>query len=140
MIDRYIRKIFFIILFNTSLLAIEYNRNFTPGLTVNQGDTIWINVQITNNELSGLKGLLYSEQIPIGINVVNNGVKIDGNEYSDYTFEIDRVVTIYPERYSYRWILQTPPDFLESGEVSPMPTLPLWSILIASAFRVLNIK
>ncbi len=99
--------------------SIEYLRTFSPDTSVLTGDTIWITIQITNNEIDTTKGIVFSDQIPSNIEVIDDGIRINTIIYGDYIYEIGYPGEVYTSHIPYRWVFQTPPDFTDTGYLLP---------------------
>jgi hypothetical protein len=81
-------------------------------------ELITVSVNFTNNETSSLRGFYYAEQVPEGLVVNTVGVSINGNPVSNYLFKSVSVGDVYPGNVVYRWILETPAEFLENNPIS----------------------
>jgi hypothetical protein len=114
---KYFYSIIILLIFKNGF-CFDYQRSFSD-TTVHTGDTIRVQVHLMNKESDTLKGVVYSEYIPINISVVNFGVKINDNIYQECLFESGSINETYLDHIPYRWIFQSPPDFAEGGYLLP---------------------
>jgi len=97
--------------------SVEYTIGVSPDTVVFIGDTIWVEMTLTNNEASTIRGLTYSEQIPNSIDVIYGYTRMNDQEYDGIMTEIGAANEINQNYTPYRWVFQTPPDFSEAGSL-----------------------
>jgi len=106
--------IFTLLLIN-QLTAVEYSRVVSPGNTVNVNDTIWVMVEIRNEHPDTLKGLVYSEQIPFNVLIIQKDVTLNDNNFNDFVFEVGELSEVANNHIPYRWVFQEPGNFSSPG-------------------------
>lgn len=80
-------------------------------------DSIIINVGFTNSETHAINGFYYTEHIPQGLTVNTVTVRINGQEISNYLFESGIADEVYLGCIVYRWIFETPPNFVDDNPI-----------------------
>ena len=111
-------SIIFFLIYNTSG-AVVFERNFQPDTSVNPGDTIKVTTTIRNDDTDTLKGLVYSEQVPLEAEIIFYSVLINNSVYDGITYEQGRNGDVGENERPYRWIFQLPPGFHENGYLVP---------------------
>jgi uncharacterized repeat protein (TIGR01451 family) len=81
------------------------------------GESITVTVSFVNLEVNDMRGLYYTEQIPLGLSISTVSVKINGSNLS-YAAESGVSGGVYTDYTPYRWILELPPSFEENNPVS----------------------
>ena len=88
------------------------------------GESITVTVSFTNEEAYDLRGFYHTEQIPEGLSVNTDRVKIGGTDISHLVVvESGSSGDVYPGSIPYRWILETPTDFPENNPISQSATV-----------------
>jgi hypothetical protein len=80
-------------------------------------DVISVTARFTSFETDDLHGFYYVDNIPEGLSVVTEGVRFGGHDISNYVVEVGSSGDVYADCVPYRWILETPPDFLENNPI-----------------------
>ena len=111
--------LFFTGILSINLFALQYQRSFIPGSSVHTNETIRVKVTFYNNQGDAIKGLVYTEQVPVNVTVNPVNVRINNLNYGGFTFERGSSGEITANRNPARWIFQTPPDFPENGLLLP---------------------
>ncbi len=102
------------------------------------GESITVTVSFTNNEAYDLRGFYYSEQIPEGLSVETQSVKINGSDILNHIAESDSTGNVYSGYIPYRWILEFPSLFEENNRLSTGANLVIIYTISASQGGIFN--
>jgi hypothetical protein len=79
--------------------------------------TITVTVTFTNGGAEDLRGFVYSEEIPSGMNVTPLKVSLNGQVLTNSAVELGQDGDVYPFKTPCRWILEAPAQFGESNSI-----------------------
>jgi uncharacterized repeat protein (TIGR01451 family) len=106
-----------VVAFTTDTLIVA--SRYRSADTMTPGDTLTIQFQIQNGGSSPLRGFFLSDQVPLGLSVLESSIRIDGVELGGHTCEIGEAGDTYEGNVPCRWVLETPPDFSEGTPIPP---------------------
>jgi len=102
------------------------------------GESIAVTVSFTNNEAYDLRGFYYSEQIPEGLSVETQSVKINGSDILNHIAESGSTGDVYSGYIPYRWILEFPTLFEENNPLSTGANLVIIYTISSSQEGIFN--
>jgi uncharacterized repeat protein (TIGR01451 family) len=79
--------------------------------------TITVTVTFTNGGAEDLRGFVYSEEIPSGMNVTPLNVSLNGQVLTNFVVELGQDGDVYAFNTPCRWILERPAQFGESNSI-----------------------
>lgn len=119
--------LFFVIMKNVSAFSshqgISASREFEV-TTADQGEAIKSTFRLNNTE-DIISGFYYTEHIPAHFTVETISVRIFEyfenwylfHEITDYTYEIGLEADVYDGCIPHRWVIETPPNFVENHKI-----------------------
>jgi len=133
----------FLIAFLTILISVHWvygysSHNTSIRRVVNKtvaevNEAVTVTVLFKNLENDDLRGFFYVEQIPEGMSVNTNHLKIDGVDVSNYIVEIGGVGELYNGYYPIRWVLEEPVGFEQENPIGPNSILEIVYTLAAES-------
>jgi hypothetical protein len=103
----------------------------TTSVTTNA--PIVVTATFTNGSGVARRGFYYTEQIPSGLTVTVLGLKLNGQNIANYTFESGLDSDVYPGCTPYRWVLERPTVFTENNPVPANATVQIQYALSSPA-------
>jgi hypothetical protein len=103
---------------DNSTLARGFNK--TVALT---NTPVTVTVTFTNSGTNSLRGFYYTDQTPSGFAVTTLGLKVNGQNVTNFAFETGQDGDVYAGYTPCRWLLERPPNFTEANPVPPQADL-----------------
>ena len=91
--------------------SINYSHN-------DEGSSVIIEFCLNNFSAHPLRGFYYSDNIPTDFELSLVKVEINGTQVEYLIKDMGNKDDVYPGRIPYRWIIETPPNFLEDKPIN----------------------
>lgn len=98
--------------------ALASVRTFSPLAAVTNSPII-VTVTLTNTTTNSLRGFFDTEEVPSGLAVNPIAVSIGGRSLSNVIVEAGQDGDVYPGYTPWRWVLETPTNFVEGNPLPP---------------------
>ena len=119
--------------------GLSVNRSFNRTYTLTNSSIV-VTCTLTNSTTNTLRGFLYAEQLPTSLTVASLGVTLNGRSLTNYVLETGQDGDIYAGCTPWRWVLETPTNYVPANPVPPQAVVQISYSLVSTSTATYSLQ